>query len=164
VFCRNVKLALDGGHSPSGSDSASSAWIADDNSADGGRLLSFRFSGVLSPRKGSFPQSRESAQVTRIGADHLACRPILAVVPPCAGECRLVRVTGVLIFVMAGLVLLLCCAQAGPLNHRRGARLRTGWWALPGSHWRTVATTRQPAVQPLRCHVGNNVPWRTDLC
>jgi putative transposase len=31
-------------------------------------------------------------------------------------------------------------------------------------HWRTVATTRQPAVQSLRCHVGNNVPWRTDLC
>ena len=36
---------------------------------------------------------------------------ILAIVPPCAGECRLVRVTGVLIFANSRTVLLLCCPQ-----------------------------------------------------
>jgi hypothetical protein len=44
---------------------------------------------------------------------------ILAVVPPCAGECRLVRVTGVLIFANALLVLLLCCSQRPARPSRR---------------------------------------------
>ncbi len=38
--------------------------------------------------------------------------PILAIVPPCAGECRLVRVTGVLIFTNTRTcVLPVCCPQ-----------------------------------------------------
>ena len=89
------------------------------------------FQGSYHPGRGH-SQSRESAQVTRIGADHLACRSILAVVPPCAGECRLVRVTGVLIFVNGRSCVAFVLLPPGPLNHRRGTRLRTGWWACPG--------------------------------
>ena len=48
---------------------------------------------------------------------------ILALVPPCTGECRLVRVIGVLIFANARA----CVAgRAGPLGHGADARLRTG--------------------------------------
>jgi hypothetical protein len=101
--------------------------------------------GSYHPGRGHL-RSRESAQVTRIGSDHLACRPILAVVPPCAGECRLVRVTGVLIFVNGRTCVAFVLLPAGPLNHRGGARLRAGWPAR--GHWRTAATTHQPARRP----------------
>jgi hypothetical protein len=84
-------------------------------------LLSFRFSGVLSSRKGH-SQSRESAQVTRIGADHLACKPILAVVPPCAAECRFVRVTGVLIFTNARTCVAFMLLSVAPISHRASVR------------------------------------------
>jgi hypothetical protein len=46
-------------------------------------------------------QGRESSHVTRIDAGQWAYTLILAIVPPCAGECRLVRVIGVLIFANA---------------------------------------------------------------
>ena len=72
----------------------------------------FRFSGCYHPGSGH-SQSRESAQVTRIGADHLACKPILAIVPPCAAECRLVCVTGVLIFANARTCVAFVCAPRG---------------------------------------------------
>ncbi len=42
---------------------------------------------------------------------------ILAVVSPCAGECRFVRVVPVLIFPAGGLVLVLCC-RGSPGSHR----------------------------------------------
>ncbi len=52
--------------------------------------------------------------------------PILAIVPQCAGECRLVRVTGVLIFANSRTCVVRVLPAAGPLGHRAGARLRTG--------------------------------------
>ena len=52
--------------------------------------------------------------------------PILAIVPPRTGECRLVRVTGVLIFANSRTCVACVLPAAGPLGHRAGARLRTG--------------------------------------
>ncbi len=51
---------------------------------------------------------------------------ILAVVPPCARECRPVRVTGVLIFANSWICVACVLPAAGPLGHRADARLRTG--------------------------------------
>src|ERR1039457_7155235 len=50
----------------------------------------------------------------------------LAVVPPCAGECRLVRVIGVLIFANSRTCVSCVLPAAGPLGRRADARLRTG--------------------------------------
>src|SRR5580700_7957168 len=97
----------------------------------------------------TFTEHAGALQVTRIGADHLACRPILAVVPPCAVECRLVRVTGVLIFVNGRTCVAFVLLPAGPLNHSVGARLRTGW-ARPGVIGELpLLLISPPAVQPL---------------
>ena len=43
--------------------------------------------------------------------------PILAIVPPCAGECRLVRVTGVLIFANARTCVASVLLATGPVGH-----------------------------------------------
>jgi hypothetical protein len=91
----------------------------------------------------------------------LACRPILAVVPPCAGECRLVRVTGVLIFVNGRACVAFVLLPAGPLNHRGGTRLRPGW-ACPGGHWRTAATTYQPARRPAASGAMPGITYRNE--
>jgi hypothetical protein len=48
-------------------------------------LLTFRFSGVLSFLK-PYYHGGQSAQLTRIDAGHWAYTPILAIVPPCAGN------------------------------------------------------------------------------
>ncbi len=88
-------------------------------------LPSFRFSGVLSCLN-PYYHGGQSAQLTRIGAGHWAYMPILAIVPPCAGECRLVRVAGVLIFANSRTCVACVLPAAGPLGHRAGARLRTG--------------------------------------
>ena len=72
--------------------------------------------------------------------------PILAIVPPCAGECRLVRVTGVLIFANSRTVLLVCCPQqARPAIAPAPA---TGPAAWPGARRRAAATTHQPVGRP----------------
>ena len=95
-------------------------------------LPSFRFSGVLSFLN-PYYQGGESAQLTRIDAGRWARMPILAIVPPCAGECRLVRVNGVLIFANSRTCVACVFPQqacvfpaAGPPGHRAGARLPTG--------------------------------------
>jgi hypothetical protein len=46
---------------------------------------------------------------------------ILAIVPPCAGECRLVRVTGVLIFANARTCVAFVLLATGPFNQRADA-------------------------------------------
>jgi hypothetical protein len=88
-------------------------------------LPSFRFSGVLSFLN-PYYQGGESAQLTRIDAGRWARMPILAIVPPCAGECRLVRVTSVLIFADSRTCVACVLPVAGPRGHRAGTRLRTG--------------------------------------
>jgi hypothetical protein len=45
----------------------------------------------------------------RIFADHRACMAIAAVVPPCAGSCRFVRVARMLIFPAARACIAVCC-------------------------------------------------------
>ena len=52
--------------------------------------------------------------------------PIVAIVPPCAGECRLIRVTGVLIFANSRTCVACVLPAAGLLGHRADARLLTG--------------------------------------
>jgi hypothetical protein len=115
------------------------------------------FQGSYHPGSGHF-QGKESVQVTRIGADHLACKPILAVVPPCAVECRLVRVTGVLIFVngrtcvafvllAAGRSTIVSASVSGPGGPARGSL----------ANCRDYPSARPPS-SPFRCHAGNNVP------
>jgi hypothetical protein len=46
---------------------------------------------------------------------------ILAIVPPCAGECRLVRVIGVLIFANPRTCVAFVLLASGPLSHRADA-------------------------------------------
>jgi len=114
------------------------------------------FQGSYHPGSSQFP-GKESAQVTRIGADHLACRPILAVVPPCAGECRLVRVTGVLIFVNGRtcVAFVLRSRPAQP-SRRHPSPDQVGLPRVTGELPRLPIS---PAVaRRFRCHAGNNVP------
>jgi hypothetical protein len=119
--------------------------------------MTFRFSGVLSPGKRSF-QGRESAQVTRIGADHLACRSILAVVPPCAGEYRLVRVTGVLIFVNDRTCVAFVLLPSSPLTIAAAPVSGPGGPARGAlANCRYYSSARPPSSR-FRCHAGNNVP------
>jgi hypothetical protein len=73
--------------------------------------------------------------------------PILAIVPPCAGECRLVRVTGVLIFANSRTCVGCVLPTAGPPGHRAGARLRTG--GLARARRRAAATTHRPVGRPV---------------
>ena len=51
---------------------------------------------------------------------------ILAIVPPCTEECRLVRVIGVLIFANARTCVAFVLLASGPLSHRADALFRTG--------------------------------------
>ena len=113
--------------------------------------------GSYHPGSGYF-QGRESAQVTRIGADYLACRSILAIVPPCAGECRLVRVTGVLIFVNSRTCVALVLLPSRPAQPSL-RRPSPDWWTCPGSlaNCRYCSSAR-PLSSRFRCHAGNNVP------
>jgi hypothetical protein len=103
------------------------------------------FRGPITPGSGH-SQSRESAQVTRISADHLAYKPILAVVPPCAAECRLVRVTGVLIFANARTCVAFVLLAAAPISHRASVRTSPGG---PSGGRQTPARTRRPGRLPL---------------
>jgi hypothetical protein len=66
-------------------------------------------------------QDKESVQFTRINAGQRAYTLILAIVPPCAGECRLVRVTGVLIFANARTCVAFVLLATDPLNQRADA-------------------------------------------
>jgi len=121
------------------------------------RRTTFRFSGVLSFLN-PYYQGGQSAQLTRIDAGHWAYMPILAIVPPCAGECRLVRVTGVLIFANARTCVACVLPAAGPLGQRVGARLRTGG---PGSGSKTSCRDYPSASRPSGCswrHCRNDVP------
>ncbi len=65
----------------------------------------------------------------------------------CTRECRLVRVTGVLIFAHARACAAFVLPAAGPVSHLAGARLRTG--GLPRARRRATATTNRPAVRPV---------------
>jgi hypothetical protein len=60
--------------------------------------------------------------LTRIDAGQRAYMHILAIVPPCAGECRLVRVTGVLIFANARTCVASVLVTGGPISHRASGR------------------------------------------
>jgi hypothetical protein len=51
---------------------------------------------------------------------------ILAIVPPCTEECRLVRVIGVLIFANPRTCVAFVLLASGLLSHRADARFRTG--------------------------------------
>jgi hypothetical protein len=104
--------------------------------------------GSYHPGSGYF-QGRESAQVTRIGADYLACRSILAIVPPCAGECRLVRVTGVLIFENSRTCVALVCAPKQARSTIAAAPV-SGPVDLPGVTGELpLLLISPPAVRPL---------------
>ena len=73
--------------------------------------------------------------------------PILAIVPPCAGECRLVRVTGVLIFANSRTCVACVLPAAGPPGHRAGARLRTG--GLARGSKTSCRDSHRPAGRPV---------------
>ena len=88
--------------------------------------------------------------------------PIVAIVPPCAGECRLVRVTGVLIFADSRTCVTCVLPAAGPLGHHVGARLRTGGLAR-GS--KTSCRDYPSASRPSGCswrHCRNDVTCRRE--
>jgi hypothetical protein len=63
-------------------------------------------------------EGRESVQLTRIDAGQRAYTLILAIVSPCAEECRLVRVIGVLIFANARTCVASVLLAAGLISHR----------------------------------------------
>ena len=76
---------------------------------------------------------------------------ILAVVPPCAGECRSVRVTSVLIFARApGL----CCLCVGPTPGRPGTSARSRIAPRPPLR---ASRTRHPACRHRRAGPGRTV-------
>jgi hypothetical protein len=76
---------------------------------------------------------------------------ILAVVPPCAGECRSVRVTSVLIFARApGL----CCLCVGPTPGRPGTSARSRLAPRPPLR---ASRTRHPACRHRRAGPGRTV-------
>ena len=83
--------------------------------------MTFRFSGVLSPGS-SHLQGKESAQLTRIDEGQWAYMLILAIVPPCTEEYRLVRVIGVLIFANARTCVTSVLVRGGPISHRASGR------------------------------------------
>jgi len=84
--------------------------------------------------------------------------PILAIVPPCAGECRLVRVTSVLIFANAQTCVGCVLPTAGPPSHRAGARLRTGGLARSSkTSYRDYPSASRPSGCSRR-HCRNDVP------
>jgi hypothetical protein len=108
-------------------------------------LPTFRFSGVLSFLNPNY-QGGQSAQLTRIDAGHWACMPILAIVPPCAGECRLVRVTGVLIFANSRTCVACVLPAAGPPAI---APARASGLAAWRARRRVAATTHRPVGRPV---------------
>src|SRR5450755_3730632 len=67
--------------------------------------------------------------------------PSLAVVPLCTGECRLVRVTGVLIFAEARTCVASVLRAAGPLGHCADALFR-----IEGPGDTRLGTPRQVAA------------------
>jgi hypothetical protein len=107
-------------------------------------------------------QTKESAQLTRIDEGQRAFMLILAIVPPCAGKCRRVRVIGVLILPIPGLVLLLCCSHQArsaiaptPASGPDGPALEVGD-ELPDN-----PSARRPSRRSWD-HAGNDAPWRTN--
>ncbi len=120
-------------------------------------LSTFRFSGVLSFLN-PYYHGGQSAQLTRIDAGHWAYMLILAIVPPCARECRLVRVTGVLIFANSRTCVACVLPAAGPLGHRVGARLPTGGLARSEkTSCRDYPSARRPSGRSWR-HCRKDVP------
>ena len=110
-------------------------------------------------------QGKESVQFTRINAGQQAYTLILAIVPPCAGECRLVRVTGVLIFANARTCVAFVLLATDPLNQRADAASGPlpDPAALLRASRRAAAATHRPADRsvPSWRYVGNDVPLRT---
>ena len=96
--------------------------------------------------------------------------PILAIVPPCAGECRLVRVTGVLIFANSRTCVACVLPAAGPPGHRAGARLRTGGLARGSktscrdSHRPVGRSVAPGAIAGMTYRDEQSVPQRLELC
>src|SRR5580704_10692763 len=73
---------------------------------------------------------------------------ILAIVPPCAGECRLVRVTGVLIFANTrACVLPVCCPQQARAAIAPAPAAGPAAWL--GARRRAAATTHRPVGHPV---------------
>src|ERR1700757_5357476 len=116
----------------------STTWIAVD--------LTCRLQGGRPHRRSS--SLRYSAQLTRIFAGHWTGTVLAAVVPPCTGQCRLVRVIGVLMYPATETppqqIMLLSFHFSGALSHPRALT----WKRLqqPGSRASTLLTDCPPCL------------------